>query len=330
MRYWYATMPHSHPDARSRSLEALDLNLLNVLYWLLHERSVTVAADRLGLSQPATSRALGRLRDVYGDPLLVKQGRAMEPTPLGERLYPMVAATVHRMREVVGLSGGWDPAIATGAFRVAVKDAFSLTVLRAWQAEVAPEAPHLSLDLTEVSFDTARDLITGKVDLALIPLGPMVDVEAHVDLDAYVLREVGVCDFVLCMRPGHPLAERKVDLATYAAADHILVNPEGADESIIDDILRENGLERRIAYRTPSFLVGLSILRNSDAVMTTSRMLLDTEGTDLLVRPVPFDLAPLSCTLGWHPNWTNDARHRWVRDRLQTGLAGLREMKRAA
>ena len=314
----------------SRRLESLDLNLLNVLYWVLHERNVTVAADRLGLSQPATSRALGRLRDVYGDPLLVKQGRAMEPTPLGERLYPLVSETVRQMREVVGITDGFDPATDTTAFRVAVKDAFALAVMRAWQAGVAREAPKMCLDIVDAKFETARDLVTGKCDLAFIPLGPMVDVPEHVDLEAFVLREVCRSDFVVCMRPGHPLAGKSVDLAAFAAQDHVLVNPQGGDESIIDDVLAERGLRRRIAYRTPSFLVALSILRESDTLLTTSRMLLDTEGTDLIIKPVPFALDPLHCTMGWHPNWTHDARHRWVRDRLMAGLRGLREVSLAA
>lgn len=317
----------------ARSLESLDLNLLNVLHWVLQERSTTEAAKRLGVSQPAVSRALGRLREVYGDPLLVKQGRALAPTPLGERLGPLVARAVASMREVVGASEGFDPASATGAFRVAAKEVASLGLVEAWVREVRPHAPGLVLEIRDLEPESARDLVSGRLDLALAPLGGDVEIPQGVDLSQFVIRHVLDLPWRCGVRPGHPLAERvraggAVSTEDYAALEHILVNPQGEERGAVDARLRERGLERGIAFRTESFLLAVAILLQTDCVLTLAASLVERPEYGLLTFDPPVELPPLALHGGWHPNWTTDARHSWIRERVFAGLSALRSPER--
>jgi DNA-binding transcriptional LysR family regulator len=123
-------------DMNQKQLEGLDLNLILALYWLLTERNVTQAANKLGLSQPATSRALGRIRDLYDDPILIKSGRTMLITPLGEQLLPIVTHAVKSMRDVIKVSEPFDPQTYRGRFRIACKDHIGANVIKAWAGTI--------------------------------------------------------------------------------------------------------------------------------------------------------------------------------------------------
>ena len=325
MQKWAASKGTPLGDiAMSRRLESLDLNLLNVLYWVLHERSTTAAADQLGLSQPATSRALGRLREVYDDPLLVKQGRAMVPTPLGEKLLPIVARAVQQMREVVSVTEGFQPEADESSFRVGAKDIVGMCIAEAWIKEIAPHAPGMTLDIVNLSEASARDLVTGKLDLVFMPLGPTIEIPPSVDLGQFVIRPVMEDHWVTCLRPGHPLAGKTLSVEEFAGLDRILINPNGGDRSFVDERLALQGLSRRIAYRTQTFLLAMPIVMNTDCVLTccSSLGLQPEYGLVTSVPPVPIE--PIILHAGWHPNWTGDARHRWVRERLMAGMKGLR------
>ncbi len=130
-----------------KRLEGLDLNLLLALHWLLTERNVTAAASRIGISQPAASRALGRLRDIFDDPLLVKTGGEMAPTKMAEKIQPAVALAIEKMRDVLKITDTSEPANQTGRFRVACADYVGAMVAAAWAKSVSLAAPQLDLDL---------------------------------------------------------------------------------------------------------------------------------------------------------------------------------------
>ena len=132
-----------------KRLESLDLNLLLALHWLLTERNVTAAASRIGISQPAASRALGRLREVFDDPLLVKTGSEMAPTHLAEKIQPAVALAVEKMRDVLKISDRFDPASQSGRFRIACSDYVGAMVAAAWTKMVVMIlAEHMYLNET--------------------------------------------------------------------------------------------------------------------------------------------------------------------------------------
>ena len=306
-----------------KQLENLDMNLLLALHWLLTERNVTEASQRLGLSQPATSRALGRLRDVFDDPLLIKSGRSMLPTQKAESLQPAVSLAIERMRDVLRIADTFEPATAKGRIRIACNDYVAVIIAMAWINSVNRDAPGLELDLVDLSFAAARDLISGKIDLVIMPdlAMSMIDIPPHLDLDQFVQKEIFVEDWKSAIRKNHPLANQKLSLKEYVGLDHVLINPQEQEQGIVDVILAEKGMKRRIAYRTANFLSALPLIAKTDCILTAPAMLFDIYARDLLIFDPPLKVAPMQILGGWHPNWTHDVRHKWVRSKLFGYLA---------
>ena len=312
-------MRYTHSMARS--LESLDLNLVNVLYWVLTERSVTIAGERLGLSQPAVSRALGRLREIYDDPLVVKQGREMVPTPLGHSLLPLAGQAVEALRHVVSAGARFDPATHEGTFRIALKDALGIRVLDIWERDIRPHAPHMTLDLVSLSPAIVPDVISGHIDFVVMPFGPSVEIPDSVDLSQFVIRPMIEDRFVTCLRTDHPLAGgAPLTLEQYLSLEHILINPNGGPRSSIDDWLEERGHHRRIRYRSQDFYLAKAILRRTDCALTACHTLIGSNRDGIWICKPPMPIPNLSIQAGWHPNWTLNPRHSWVRERLMAGL----------
>ena len=304
----------------SRQLESLDLNLVNVLYHILVERSVTAAAERIGLSQPAVSRSLGRLRDIYGDPLVVKQGREMVPTPLGESLLPLASSAVEALRHVVNASSSFDPATAQGTFRIAMKEAMGGAIIDIWETHVRPYAPDLELDLVRLTVDIAPDVVSGQIDMIVLTINRDVVLPPQADITQLVMRHCCEDAFVTCLRRGHPLEGKVMTLERYLSLDHILINPLRGATSAVDAWLGERGLERRIRYRAQDFNVAKAILQRTDAALNMPGSLLGEDASRIWHTATPVPVAPMEVSVGWHPNWTVNPRHKWVRDQMQKGL----------
>jgi len=304
----------------NRNLESLDLNLVNVLFWILSEESVSGAAERLGLSQPAVSRALGRLRDVYDDPLLVKQGRKMVPTPLATELFPLVSHAVESLRHVANATGKFDPATHEGTFRIGAKDGMGVRLTEIWMRNVRPYAQGLTLDFVQLEATIAPDVVSGKVDLVVMPFGDSVELPENVDLTQFVMRPACQDEYITCLRKGHPLAGKPLTLDDYVKLDHILINPMRGERSDVDDWLESQGLSRRIAYRSQSFLLAKEIMKRTDCALTMCESLVGRADKDVWVSAPPMPMSSLDICIGWHPNWTQNPRHKWVRERLMAGL----------
>ncbi len=304
-----------------KSIESLDLNLLLVLHWLLTERNVTAAAAKVGLSQPATSRALARLREIFDDPLLVKSGSEMAPTPIAEKLQPAIALAMERCRDVLRVSDVFDPLEQKGSFRIACVDYVGALVASEWASSVSPSAPGLDLDIVSLSIEASRELVSGKVDMMIVPDIRLLDLPPSVDVDQFVRRQILTQDYLCAVRKGHPLAKSKLTLKRFVELDHILVTPRGAKTGLVDRALEQQGLKRRIAYRTSSFLLALPILQRSDCIITAPQSLLALVPEKLATFPPPMKILGFSLNAGWHPNWTHDERHKWVRDKLFAGFA---------
>lgn len=306
-----------------KRLEGVDLNLLLTLHWLLAERNVTAAAAKLGLSQPAASRALSRLRDVFGDPLLVKVGGEMAPTPLAEKLQPQLSHVIEQCRDVLRVSGPFVPGEQSGRFRIACSDYVGVLAAAVWQEIVSSDAPAMELDLVTPTLETARELVTGQVDICIIPDNVAIKLPSTIDRDAFVMRPILDQEFVSAVRIDHPLAGTKIGIEEYLALDHVLITPEGSARGMVDTALAKIGRERRIKYRAQSFLMGVPLVRYTDCVITGPRPLLQTRAESLYLFEPPIAVAPTTLCAVWHPNWTQDPRHRWVRDRLFEALAGF-------
>ena len=303
-------------------LEDLDLNLIVTLHWLLTEQSVTRAATRLDVSQPTVSHALSRLRTLLGDPLLIKSGRTMLPTKKAEALQPKVAEAIDRMRELLLEEEAFDPSNQSGRFRIAVIDSIGALVVRAWQNAVLPDAPNLELDILQPAQPQAQDLIAGKIDAIILPEPKMLHLPPSVNIDEFVQRPLFEEHYVTAVRRGHPL-DNGIDIDAFVKADHILINPEGLDIGAVDQVLQAAGLKRRIGFRTETFLLALDVLQNSDCVLTAPQNLFASAGDRFTIMPCPVNVPSYTMYIGWHPNWTHDPQHRWVRERLMAEVARL-------
>ncbi len=296
-------------------LESIDLDRVLALHWLLEEAHVSRAARRMNTSQPAMSRTLGALRDLLGDPLLVRSGRAMVRTPFAESLRPRLSVAITDLRAVLRDPEPFSPKTATGTIVMATTDYAATLAITAWNACVRPEAPLLDLELVPFGPSTEQDAVRGELDLAIAGADvPGMD-------DRYVATPFLEETFVSVVRRGHPLSRRKLTLTRFAALDHVLVITGSGQVSSVDRKLEAHGLSRRIALRVPSFWSALHAVRHSDAVTTLPKRFVDIASTDVQVLRLADEIPGFSLDLVWHPRNTTNPRHRFVREALR-GWAG--------
>jgi DNA-binding transcriptional LysR family regulator len=292
------------------SLESIDLDKVLALHWLLEEAHVSRAARRMSTSQPAMSRTLHALRDLFGDPLLVRSGRAMVRTPFAESLRPRLSAAITDLRAVLRDPEPFSPETATGTIRIAATDYAATLAITAWNACVRPEAPRMDLELVPFGPTTQEDAIRGELDLAISGADvPGLD-------DRFVTKPFLTETFVSVARVGHPLARRKVSLSRFAALDHVLVVTGSGQVSAVDRMLQSHGLSRRVALRVPSFWAALHAVSGSDAVTTLPKRFVDIAGSNVAVLRLADQIPGFSLNLVWHPRNTTTDRHRFVREGL--------------
>lgn len=304
-----------------RELETLDLNQLLALHWLIEERSVTRAAQRLSVSQPAMSRVLAALRETFGDPLLVQSGRAMLPTERALAVKVPLGRAVEALRAAVRTPEVFDPKTTTATLRLAANDYPGNVCLSAWVGHVARNAPRAGVTVVPLSPELSRALASGAVDLVVMPDLALKNVSAFADVTAFVQKRVAQDRFVTVMRAGHPAARKRWSADLYASLDHVLVSPTGVGAGTADEALTQRKLARRIAYRVPSFLMALPIVAATDCVATLPRLVVAQATGDWTVRETPVDLSPLNLLCAWHPSRTGDVIHKWMRERLASAIA---------
>jgi DNA-binding transcriptional LysR family regulator len=293
-------------------LAGMDLNLVVALDALLAEHHVTRAAHRLGITQSAASHALSRLRELLGDPLLVRgPGGAMVPSALAVRLAPQLRRV---LEDLAGVLRGetFDPATAQRTFRVGASDYVELVVLPKLSARLARLAP--GIDLWVHTFDDWGDaeLATGKLDCVLAP--PRRNARPSGMFEKVVLDE----SFTCVMRAGHPLAGSRLTLARYCELPHLMVAPRGTPGSFVDDALAAVGRSRRVALAVPHFLVVPYVIAATDMVATLADRVAALFATtlDLALVPPPVAIAKFAIALAWHERNHRDPAQRWLRDQI--------------
>jgi DNA-binding transcriptional LysR family regulator len=290
-----------------RALSAVDLNLLVILRALLSERHVTRAAQRIGLSQSATSHALARLRELLDDPLLVRSGRALTLTPRAARLLPTLERGLSDLESAIAGEPEFDPRTARRTFTIGTSDYLQALVMGPLLRELAVRAP--GVDLSVVVFPNLRELLeSGAIDLALsVPLP-----ELRTMLRQALFQETFVC----MVRRDHPQIKKAPRLEQYLAQRHLVVAPSGTPGSFVDTILAEHGLERRVALRVTNFLIAPVVVCETDLINTMparlARQLAKTYPLRLL--PPPLDLPTFEYGLYWHSRLDQDRAQRWLRE----------------
>lgn len=295
-----------------------DLNLVRVLDALLAERSVTGAARRLGLSQPAMSHALARLRDQLGDPLLVRAGRGMAPTARAEALAPRLRAALEAIDGALSEARPFDPGSSTRTFHLGTSDYGEFVLVPPLLSRLSEQAPGVDLWVRRQAADAA----TLRGDDWEIILSPMMAVE---DAPAVRSRALYHERFVVLMRQGHPLLSRPWTVEAYAGARHAFIAPRGGRGGVVDTALEKRGLRRRIALAVPHFLVAPYAIADSDLILTVAERVARAFAArlPLVVVEPPMPLPGFTMAMLWHERHHADLGHAWLREQLVAVAEGL-------
>lgn len=298
----------------------IDVNLLVAFDTLARERSVTRAAERSGVTQSAMSHTLRRLRDMLGDPLLVRGRGGMVLTPRAQALVVPLRAGLRSLARALAEPEPFDPAQAHRCFRIASPDLFDILATPALLQHLQQHAPGIDLALVPRPADLGQALETGELDLAIEPV--LLDEQPFTRgpaLGSELRQRTLFRDSMRCfVRAGHPLAgRRRISVKAYAELDHLLVSPTGEGAGLVDRYLREQGLSRRIVLRVPHFSSALAILATTDLVLTAPRSLGRSPLVDDVVDfAVPLALPEHAIAMVWHPRYAEDPGHRWFRDTM--------------
>ncbi|MFH8408441.1 LysR family transcriptional regulator [Streptomyces sp. NPDC018019] len=294
---------------------AVDLNLLTALDALLEEESVTAAADRLGLSGPAMSRALGRIRRTIGDPVLVRAGRRMVPTPRALELRAAVRRTVQEARDLLAPAPPADPAELRRVFTLHANDLFTTVVGPGLLARAARQAPGVTLRFLGEGHVDVPVLREGVADLEI---GVIDGREPEVRVERlYADRAAAV------VRADHPLTRGTLTPRRLADAPHVNFSRRGRLTGPIDAALAERGLRRKVVATVPTFAAALLMVADTDAVGIGPERV-GARSVHLLglrTLPLPLDLPPVTVGMAWHPRQDADAGHAWLRGLVREVVA---------
>lgn len=302
-------------------MESSDLGLLVSLDALLQEGSVTGAARRVGLSTPAMSHALARIRERLGDPILVRAGRGMLLTPRALTLKPRVRNAVAEAQRALEPERPFVAAELSRAFVVHATD-YVLTILGgAVDRILREESPQVSIRFVPNTPDDAASLRDQGSDLAVGIYGDLPQEMRN--------RQLLTDRFVAVVRKGHPAAAGRFTLEQFVKLPHVQVAPRGKPGGYIDDVLHARGLERTVARAVPYFLAALQLTSETDYVLAVSERIAKRYEVSLglALLEVPLKLQPYALSLVWHPRVDSDPAHRFLRDvflRASAEMAGER------
>lgn len=287
-----------------------DLSLLASLDVLLAERSVTRAARRLGLSQPALSAQLARLRDRFGDPLLVPAGRGMVLTARAQALRGPLHAALGEIDRLVARDLPFDPSTADRTFRIVASDAIHSATTLPLAARLQASAPRCRIAALGYRTDTLEEMARGAIDLFLGAGNSLPE-----SLKARTLYNE---EFLCVVRADHPAARSPLTLDRFCALDHVLVSPGGDGEfdGTVDAALRDRGRARRVAVSLSSFLLVPHLIVASDLIATVPSRLARQWAPELAVLPPPLKVHGFSVRMGWHIRADADPANAWLRQQM--------------
>ncbi|WP_213625200.1 MULTISPECIES: LysR family transcriptional regulator [Pseudomonas] len=283
-----------------------DFNLLITLDVLLAEGSVARAAKRLHLSPSAMSRALARLRETLGDPLLVRAGRGLVPTPRALELREQVSQLVLGVESVLRPVEHLDLQRLARTFTLRVGDGFVENFGPALIGRIGEEAPGVRLRFVTKTDKDSAPLRDGSVDLDTGVVGADAGPEIRT-------RALFQDRFVGVVREGHPLTRGAITAERYAGGRHVLVSRRGKDRGPVDEALKAAGLARDIVTLVGGFSAALALARASDLIATVPERHSGSLRAGLFSFPLPLDVAPIQVSMLWHPRMDADPAHRWLR-----------------
>ena len=303
-------------NCRMKNLSAIDLNLLVAFDALLIERNVTRAACRVGLSQPALSRALQQLREIFDDPLFERRDGAMQPTAQAIKLGKPVRRALDEIQFALA-PRSFDPARARGSVTIGSIDFYDILLMPRLLAHIRREAPGLELFVRPSDrLRVHKQFANNEIDFAIMPVS-----EGVTELLAEPLFvETGVT----LLAEGHPLA-KAMTLENFAAADHVTVALEGQGVNWIDSALAARGLHRRIVLTLPNFVAVPFVVGATDLISTLPRRLVERLAplARVIAVPPPIPSAQVTIHLSWHPRSATSPLHSWLRSTIKGIAASL-------
>jgi DNA-binding transcriptional LysR family regulator len=291
------------------SLPKLDLNLLPVIVSLAEHGSVSAAARHLGMSQPAVSSALARLRASLGDPLFVRTARGMEATPRALAVLAPARAALGIVDHEILTSQGFDPSTSDWKVTLALSDIGEMVFLPKVLARLQAEAPGITVrSVTLPVSQLERGLELGEIDLAV---GYFPDLKGN----NFFQQRLFSHGFVCLLRSGHPIKAQKLTPKQFMALGHAVVNAEGRSQEVFERFLQKRGIRRRVVLNTPHFMSLPSIISASDLVATVPLAVgvwFSSTSRIRMAQP-PYPVPKFDLKQHWHRRVNNDAKSRWLR-----------------
>ena len=293
------------------NISRIDLNLFVVFDAIYTEGGITRASDMLKLSQPATSHALRRLRELIGDPLFIRQGNAITPTPLAHELIGPVRRALGEIEGSLNQLSTFDPATSEREFKIGMRQVVESAAIPELINEINDTAPHVKISSVyhnRASFQT--ELSTGTLAAAIDVLQPRDHGIRH--------KQLAGGKMVVVARKGHPVVQGRISMASYLEQDHILASSRRLGPGIEDYELSRLGFQRRIKLRCQHYWTACKVANQSDMLVTMPERYARATNDPLenQIVPFPIDIPAHDIFLYWHSSADNDHANRWLREQI--------------
>ncbi len=289
--------------------KAIDLNLYRVFDAIYTEHSLTRAGEILHVTQPAVSNALARLRQEFNDPLFVRSGAGMQPTPLAESMAAEVRRALKLLDNTRVAAVEFDPATSTRRFRLRLSDLLEAILVPPLLKRLQDVAPAVSLETFQGSRrDLVRDLASGEADLGM---------DALLHSDPQLQHSLLCRDSYACMvRPDHPMVGKPLGMEDYLALQHVMPSSRRRGIGHVDLALRRQGLQRTILLRSQHYLLTPHVVRSTDLALSAPVSLAALHGLHSM--ELPFEVPPLEIRMFWHKRADSDPALAWMRSQLES------------
>lgn len=292
-------------------ISKVDLNLFTVFEAIYAEGSVTRASRKLNLTQPAISHALGRLRQMFGDPLFVRQGHTMVSTPLARSIIDPIRRSLRGLEVTLNGAHAFDPATTEKRFNIALRDVLESTILPPLMRQVRESAPQVDIAASHVERrELQGEMASGTLDMAIDVLLPLPNdiLRARIYQDSTVV----------VARKGHPDIDGQLDIDTYLRQDHILASSRRRGPGLEDFELSRFGMERRVRLRCQHYFAACRVVSQTDMLLTMPERYARIANAqfDNQILPFPLDMPAFDVFLYWHANVDDDPANRWFREQV--------------
>jgi len=295
------------PESTTMNLNKVDLNLFIVFDAIYTEANLTRAGQIVGITQPAVSNALARLRETFNDPLFVRTAQGMVPTPMAQNIIGPVRNALQLLQVSVQESRTFSPAQANKTFRISMTDLTEAVMLPPLFQRLRRLAPNVKIEsMLAKRRETTKELAAGRLDFAM---------DAPLNTDPQV-RHVKLLEdrYICAMRRGHPLAKDKLTLEQYLSLSHIHISSRRSGLGLVDLALGKMGLQRKIALRSQHYLMATQVIDQTDMAVTVPERF--ARRHNLHQVDLPVDIMPLETHIYWHESTDQDPANRWMREQM--------------